>query len=145
MVAKAFFHFVDCSIINAFIIHKKLQMQQYNNKNFRRAINCDSLAPKIASCRKNPWILHLLKLQQSLVLIKMLESSSHQPKHLDSLRRCAMCSTKNQPVWSRWMCDVCDAALCLHIGKKTCFKDFHNTWIVYSIKSFYILWAFIHI
>lgn len=54
-----------------------------------------------------------------------LVSSSHQPTHMASPRSCALCSSKKNPVRSRWKYDVCDVALCLRSGK-TCFNDFHS-------------------
>lgn len=127
---RLFFHFIDCCVTNAFIIHKEIDMQQYNNKDFKRTLYRTIFAARIVSTKKAGVILedrpaNTTNKKARVDVNVRLVSSSHQPTHMALPRRCALCSSKKNPVRSRWKCDVCDVALCLRSGK-TCFNDFHS-------------------
>ncbi|XP_050057150.1 uncharacterized protein LOC126550159 isoform X6 [Aphis gossypii] len=134
------FHFVDCAITNAFIIHRELpNVEHFKNKNFKRNIYNTLLSEQLVAvsqkskktlsqggpATRKPYINQSIRLQ----------SSSHQPQRTTS-RRCGNCSTKKNPVRSIWECSVCKVSLCMK-KSKNCFQEFHlakgKLVIVYSI------------
>ncbi|PSN33834.1 hypothetical protein C0J52_28021 [Blattella germanica] len=126
---RLFFHFVDCCVVNAFIIHKDLNMEKYSNKNFRRKTYHGLLAKQLVATAKSDRS----RLQKYPIAIKhqkpsvdaeiRFEGSKHQPIKTTS-RRCALCSTKKKPTRTVWECSTCKVALCLK--KKNCFRDYHT-------------------
>jgi hypothetical protein len=126
------FHFIDCSVTNAFIMHKESEIQQLSNKDFRHHVYKGLLAPRIVKVNRP---VKSDPRRSSVVAIKRgkphvdraiyLEGSSHQPQHLQSPRICAVFSTEKTPVHTRWMCTICDVPLCLRNGKP-CFQDFYT-------------------
>ena len=52
-------------------------------------------------------------------------TTMHLPIHVDMRQTCKFCSKTGQIHRSRWMCDVCNVALCLSEGRN-CFRDFHK-------------------
>ena len=51
-------------------------------------------------------------------------SKPHMPTFVNNRQTCKYCSTKNDLHRTRWMCDVCQVALCLS-DTRNCFKPFH--------------------
>ncbi|CAK1591024.1 unnamed protein product [Parnassius mnemosyne] len=137
---RIFFHFLDCALVNSFVIYKNLQkldhmgLSRLTMKEFRRSVYQSILAPafvnkrsygsNISSPAHSP-IPVLIKRHKSTVPQEIhLESSRHQPQQGTS-RRCCKCSIKSQPVRTVWECSMCKVPLCLRKGK-TCFADFHK-------------------
>ncbi|XP_047000907.1 piggyBac transposable element-derived protein 3-like [Schistocerca americana] len=50
---RLFLHFLDCSVTDASIMHKEIEMEQFSNKDFRREVYKILLAPKIVSVTAN--------------------------------------------------------------------------------------------
>jgi len=122
------FHFVDCAITNAFIIHKELpNVEHFKNKNFKRNIYNTLLSDKlVAVSQKSKKTLSQggpASRKPHINKSIRLESSSHQPQRTTS-RRCGNCSTKKNPVRSIWECSVCKVSLCMK-KSKNCFQEFH--------------------
>lgn len=114
---RIFFHFLDCSLVNAYIIYKELKKRNDNLevlalKDFRRSVYQGLLAPAFVSRRRlsslgdsspgssprpspRPVIIkhHKPTVPKEIRLV----SSSHQPQRGTS-RRCCRCSTKATPV-----------------------------------------------
>ena len=51
-------------------------------------------------------------------------SIPHQPVFVYNRQTCKQCFTKAEIHRSRWMCDVCNVALCLS-DSRNCFRTFH--------------------
>nr|CAH7727890.1 unnamed protein product [Callosobruchus chinensis] len=127
---RIFFHFVDCCVVNAFILYK-LKCQAKNitsltQKNFKRRIIDGLLAQRIVELRgkKMSGTEEPSKKKRKVPEEVRFESASHQPMR-SSRRRCARCSTRSEQVRTEWCCSTCEVPLCL--GKnKTCFQDFHK-------------------
>lgn len=128
--ARIFFHFIDASLTNAFIINKIIGKTD-TNKDFRRQVYQELMAKRIVEVRSKT-----LKLSPATTSVEIRahkphvdmnirqQSASHLPLH-STMKRCARCSTKQKPVRSTWTCSTCNVALCL--GKdKNCFQVFHN-------------------
>lgn len=125
------FHFFECAITNAFIIHKEIEnMPKIKNKDFHRSIYNDLLASKIISTenKSSPSTSKArptVSSSKKPVVMESVrcESSKHQPIRTSS-RRCARCSTKKKAVRSIWSCSVCKVNLCMR-KESNCFQEFH--------------------
>lgn len=130
---RLFFHFIDCCVTNAFIMHKELPVEHFTNKDFRREVYKGLLAPRIVAViatapsgsKVNSFSPVAIKTHKPFVDKSIRqESSKHQPVHSTS-RRCAVCSSRKHPVRTVWMCTVCKVPLCLRAGKD-CFRSYHS-------------------
>ncbi|XP_063224514.1 piggyBac transposable element-derived protein 4-like [Bacillus rossius redtenbacheri] len=128
---RLFFHFIDCCVTNAFIMHKELPVEQFTNKDFRREVYKGLLAPRIvaviASTPSGSKGMSPVAIKTHKPFVDKSirhESSGHQPVHSTS-RRCAVCSSRKKPVRTVWMCTVCKVPLCLRAGKE-CFRSYHS-------------------
>lgn len=109
---RIFFHFLDCAIINSYILYKELQkthhlqLDQLSSKDFRRSVYQGILAPVQAKRPKSgtkrsisqpssPLPIQISKHKPSVPRELRLENSTHQPEVTTS-RRCANCSTKKK-------------------------------------------------
>lgn len=138
---RIFFHFLDCAVVNAFIIYRVLQADGYHelekisSKDFRRRVYLDMLAPALVSKYRGRSSVHssrsaspspaFIKHHKPSVSTEVrLQQSKHKPIRGTS-RRCANCSTKRKPVRTIYICETCKVPLCIRKGKN-CFNDFHN-------------------
>ncbi|KAF9409727.1 hypothetical protein HW555_011017 [Spodoptera exigua] len=140
---RIFFHFLDCSVVNSFLVYKELQstsrpeLETLTLKNFRRSVYQGLLAPAYVNQRRHHSVDSprssgapssgpaVIKRHKPTVADEIrLESNRHQPERSTS-RRCAKCSTSNTPVRTVWKCKTCNVPLCLRKGK-SCFEDFHK-------------------
>ncbi|XP_039296690.1 piggyBac transposable element-derived protein 4-like [Nilaparvata lugens] len=123
---RLFYHFLDCCVINAFIMHKELNMQQLSNKDFRRNIYMDmfssKLREKIGAEKPFPKpVLSVVERRQHKPFVPAnirLEENKHWA-------RCAKCSTLKKPVRTIWFCITCNVPLCQR-KDKPCFDDWHS-------------------
>ncbi|KAJ8868109.1 hypothetical protein PR048_031918 [Dryococelus australis] len=84
---RLYFHFVDASVTNAYIVHKQLDHENMSNKDFRQALYAGLLTTALIQ-PKREIKSHKPHMSKNI----RLKSSDHQPK------RCAKCSTKKNPV-----------------------------------------------
>lgn len=123
---RIFFYFLDASVVNAFVLHKQLNLNKTTMKNFRLSIVEYLVAvQKRPSKRSHSSLSVAIKKHKPFVPKKIRhENSDHQPKYT-SRRRCGLCSTSQQQVRTNWMCSTCNVPLCL--GKdKVCFERYHT-------------------
>lgn len=127
---RIFFHFLDCCVVNAYIVHKDLPTTststKMSHKDFRREIYLNLMKePEIKKRTSEERLPSTIKLHKLYVppLIR-LEGKKHQAMHTTS-RRCAWCSTKAKPVRTTWECDTCRVPLCIK-SKCNCFALFHK-------------------
>lgn len=127
---RIFFHFLDCCVVNAFIIFKELEdSEKMTLKDFCRSVIASLTAEgQVGSSSKRKSSTHqtvqLKKSKPYVAPIIRVTESKHQPKKCTS-RRCANCSTKVQPTRTTWMCETCSVPLCLR-KEKNCFSNFHR-------------------
>lgn len=126
---RIFFHFVDTTVTNAFIIFNKNMEghgQSLKLKDFR--INLSVALCGIphqqerrsrSSLDENPNRFKVNVPQE----IRYSEAS-HMPERSSS-KRCAQCSTKLEPHRTKWSCSTCGVGLCLN-EQKNCFTFYHR-------------------
>ncbi|XP_060863344.1 piggyBac transposable element-derived protein 4-like [Metopolophium dirhodum] len=130
---RLFFHFIDCCVVNSFIIYKELDTEgkKLTNKNFRREVYTGLLSRKLVDVQSPSTVKKRTKSNIEISNHKphvskhlRLTESKHQPTE-GSSRRCAMCSTKKKPQRTKWICSTCKVPLCIK-KEKTCFQDYHT-------------------
>lgn len=138
---RIFFHFLDCCVVNSFLIYKELRntrpdLDNLTLKDFRRSVYQGMLAPAMVnkprltgmnsprSTGSSPRPVLIKRHKPTVPEEVRLESSRHQPERTTS-RRCAKCSTSKKPVRTIWKCSTCKVPLCLR-KDKSCFQDFHK-------------------
>lgn len=125
---RIFFHFVDLTLVNSFIIFKNLTTgADISLKDFKIAVATGLIGakpqmPKLGRrSLDKPSASNRFKKQIPLEI--RTDKASHMPQH-GSKVRCTHCSTKAVPHRTRWHCTACNVGLCLS-EKKNCFIPFH--------------------
>lgn len=131
---RIFWHFIDVSIVNAFIIFQQRcnGNSGMNLKAFRLSIvaglvgagreKCPPTKKKQSSLGKEGNMANNYK--PIVPLEKRWDQALHMPVY-GTYRRCALCSTLDHQRRSKWACETCGVALCLS-DKKDCFQKFHK-------------------
>jgi hypothetical protein len=125
---RIFWHFIDVTIVNAFILFRqRCDGRSMELKEFRIAVARGLIGiPKRekrgrksdeAECSQR-------KYKRQVPLETRYVESSHMPMYGTSLR-CASCSTKSEPHRTKWRCTMCKVGLCLN-DKKNCFVKYHQ-------------------
>jgi hypothetical protein len=118
---KLFFHLLDMTILNAFILHKT-SGGKLTHKEFRETLiqdlitECHELnvtARGVSIGRPSPAVASLSRLE--------VKHSQHWPTK-GTQRRCRVCSQNNKRKVSMYYCVKCDAALCI----VDCFERWHT-------------------
>lgn len=125
---RIFFHLLDCSVVNAFLVYRELEgVEQFTLKDFRRCIVTSLTADAQVSRKRKSSNTVLVQIKNSkpyvAPAVRVLHSE-HQPKRC-TMRRCGLCSTKAKPSRTSWMCETCNVPLCLR-ENKDCFAAYHR-------------------
>lgn len=129
---RIFFHFLDVSTINAFILHQMLfkgSGEKITVKDFRREIirglmsMGNEVIPRKRTASKITGTIkkHKVHIPEE----KRLQGVAHIPVKCKP-RRCGFCSTKAKPHTTRIMCQTCNVGLCMYQKDATCFQKFHS-------------------
>lgn len=125
---RIFWHFVDVTIVNAFILYRKMSDgRSIELKEFRIAVARGLIGIPTRDKRGRKSDGHDLsnkKYKRQVATEIRCKESSHMPIYGTS-RRCGFCSTKNEPHRTKWSCTVCKVGLCLN-DKKNCFIKYHE-------------------
>lgn len=120
---RILWYFVDLSIINSFIIFKqRAQSTAPTLKNFRLSVAAGLIGAQQPVGSKKPAPINHFK--RNVPYEIRYDQCLHMPIHSNS-RRCAFCSTTQEPHRSRWSCSTCDVALCLS-DRNNCFLLYHK-------------------
>lgn len=124
MWVKAFYYFLDASIVNSYIIcketmKKKLITKPLSHLMFRSHL-ADELIGTFCSRKKPQSVMTKTKFKRSC-FSEVGKPHDHMPVKCKQ-RRCGVCSTKRKPKKSVYKCASCDIALCM----PECFKKFHE-------------------
>ncbi|XP_046685368.1 piggyBac transposable element-derived protein 4-like [Homalodisca vitripennis] len=123
---RIFWHFLDTTIVNSFIIFSMLsQGKPLTLKEFRRSVSKALLGVPRGETRgrrssSTPINNYKPKVPQEL----RFTENAHMPVRGTS-RRCAQCSSKEEVHRSKWVCETCGVALCLS-ELKDCFRAYHR-------------------
>lgn len=123
---RIFWHFIDVTVVNAFIIYKQSQPDPgMTLKSFRLSV-VDGLvqSPNRKRKGKPPSDLSIPAAKIRVPLEMRQSDSRHMPVWHANRRRCGVCSTKAAEVRTNFTCETCQVPLC--IGQVNCFRDFHN-------------------
>lgn len=124
---RVFWHFLDLTIVNSFILYKNKDSQpSVTLKKFRLLLADQLVGHKIVVSRGRKRQAAVVSSQKPQVSIDRRRSqASHMPKHIESQRRCALCSTKFNQNRTSWICSICDVPLCL-FPNRNCFITYHS-------------------
>lgn len=116
---RIFWHFVDVTIVNAYILfRKRCDGRTLDLKDFRVAVARGLIGiPKRKNRGRKSEELPNKKYKLQVPIETRHKESSHMPIH-DTSRRCAFCSTKTDPHRTKWSCTVCKVGLCLNGARK---------------------------
>nr|CAH7734315.1 unnamed protein product [Callosobruchus chinensis] len=120
-------HFVDTTIVNAYILfQKRTSGSSLDLKKFRINVASGLIGARYAQRRKGRKSFEVVNTFKKIVPIeKRIDKAAHMPIYSSS-RRCANCSTKKEAHRSMWSCTVCEVALCLN-DKRNCFLAYHSS------------------
>lgn len=124
---RIFWHFVDVTLVNSFIIYNLLSK---NNslllKNFRLAVADYLLQISKLPKKGRPFAKTPMNSFKPQVTNEVKTSQvSHLPVVLKKRRRCAHCSTVDKEQRTKFYCKTCQVPLCIE-ESSNCFDRFHQ-------------------
>ena len=134
---RLFGYALDLCVCNAWILYKRdcqaLQEEPMPLKSFRLNISCYARCQKAMVSRvtrtstEDPLVVPPRRGQRAEVPTEQCRfdaSKMHLPVFVKNRQTCKLCSRKDDIHRKRWMCTVCQVALCLS-DSRNCFKPFH--------------------
>lgn len=130
---RIFFHFLDASVVNSFILYKMVNngnIEIKTMKDFRREIvrSLVEMGAKPGLERKRPSTSGIKAIKKHKPFIPdeiKYKNVEHLPVKC-TRRRCAHCSTRDKPHQTRTMCETCNVGLCMQTKDISCFVKFHK-------------------
>ena len=124
---RIFWHFVDVTLVNSFVIYKQLfPNDTMLQKDFRLSV-VDHLVGFANHPKKGrPADVFPLKKSKRTVSDTIRTAQTfHFPSYSDTRMRCAYCSLKTNDKRTRFLCKTCNVPLCIE-ANKNCFEKFHK-------------------
>lgn len=127
---KLFYYFIDCSIVNSYILYKESvpkKEKPISHLKFRTILADELIAAYNSRKRRGPLMSgdkKIKKLGGRGVSIENIVRRNNLGDHLPikgTSRRCSYCSTAKKTKRSQIICRRCEVALCLE-----CFAPFHE-------------------
>ena len=122
---RLFWHFLDLTISNVYILYRKKDIKPtLNLKKFRLNLVEQMVGHKIPTAKgrkRKSDTSEDFRYQKPQV---SLEKRRNQAALIDSAKRCAHCSTKKDQRRTKWKCVTCDVPLCL-LQDRNCFQSYH--------------------
>lgn len=123
---RIFWHFVDVTVVNSFIIYK------LNNpdtkmllKDFRLVIVNEFVGFSNPKKRdRKPDKKSIGKYKAHVPNEQRFSKEPHIPGAMSKRKRCVCCSTKSQPIQTTFYCTTCKVSLC--VKKNNCFQNYHK-------------------
>lgn len=126
MWLRLFWHFLDTTVVNSYIIYKQKTEKAVTLKMFRLdLINGLIAATQLKNTVGRKFSNHQPASSYKVFVSKHLRTD--QSKHMPLLgtSRHGHCSTAKVPRRTRWVCNICNVGLC-KTSHKNCFLDFHK-------------------
>ena len=124
---RLYWHFIDLTIGNSFIIFTKINNDSsVTLKKFRLFLVDQLVSHKIPiqkGRKRQPSLISRHKPQ--VPLEKRRSESAHIPAHIEDQRRIVICSTGKNNVRTRWICKTCNVPLCLQADRNY-FLKYHS-------------------
>ena len=127
------FHFLDVSLVNAFVLFKNIRSVKVSLKIFKLNVIHGLVGatafrqPKNKKRSSGTFVGPVVDVKRHKATIApsiRFDGSDHLPTMTENWRRCNFCSTKKQPHRTKWQCTICKVPLCNN--KNQCFKTFHT-------------------
>lgn len=119
---KIFFHLLDISILNAFLLHKSAK-GKLSHKHFREQLVRDLIfkTQDTNFVHRGTSIGRPSSATKQLARLEM-KNSKHWPSKSQNNRRCRVCSANNKRTRTKYYCEKCDVGLCV----EDCFTKWHT-------------------
>lgn len=124
---RLFWHFLDTSVVNSYVIFKRKTKSATSLKIFRCEIILSLIGASVSrgsSGRQSSAEKLVSRFKPYVPIDQRRYQAKHLPVH-ETSRRCAQCSTSKQPHRTRWSCIQCKVGLCL-LAEKNCFLTYHK-------------------
>lgn len=125
---RLFWHFLDLTIVNAYIIFKNRSpdCKSITLKEYRFAVACGLIGADPETPQRGRRSSSPPKNKFKVIVPSEIryDKVAHLPVHGQKVR-CARCSTRSKPHRTRWICSTCQVGLCLS-DKSNCFYAFHK-------------------
>lgn len=127
---RLFWHFLDLTITNAYILYKEKELNpKLPLKKFRLLLVEQLVKHKIPNPRGRKRQSHVSDISHhgkpQVSLDKRHSQAAHMPVFANESRRCAHCSTKEDQRRTKWKCMTCNVPLCL-LPERNCFQRYHT-------------------
>lgn len=124
-----FFHLIDVSIVNAFVLWKEYQSQHPERADLQRPKGYDQLAFREALVRQLVSIEEADPVpvweKQPKLPKNAWNGASHLPVVDSSHGRCKVCTSSGVQSRPNVKCETCDVVLCLN-NDRNCFYVYHT-------------------
>ena len=132
---RIFFHLLDVTVANSFIIYRQVTQEKINLKSFKLSViqglagaacMTPSSSKRKSSGKPREEVGNTPKRHKTKIAPEIrIDQSEHLPIRVESSqRRCNHCSTKAQPHRTFYVCSVCKVPLC--VNKRECFRKYHS-------------------
>ena len=124
------FHFLDVSLVNAFILfmnvrETKIPLKEFKLNLIHRLLGATAFRqPKSKRNSTAAASVDTKRHKATISSAIRLDGADHLPTLKNNWRRCNFCSTKKEPHRTRWICTICQVPLCNN--KSEYFKRFHS-------------------
>lgn len=124
---RIFWHFIDATVVNAFLIYKQMGVNRdMSSKTFRLKLVEEMVGHKLPTKKGRKRTVAETNFSKPQVSSEKRRcQSAHLPIHMNCRRRCAHCSTKAHTKRTIWKCSTCDVPLCIK-PDSNCFLSFHT-------------------
>lgn len=120
---RIFWHFVDVTIVNAFIIYKQLYSERsLELKEFRLAV-ANGLIGAVRYKKKGRKTVVNKKIKPNIPISTRTSQAIHMLLYTNTCRRCAYCYGKKVYNRTNVICKSCNVPLCINTN---CFFKFHS-------------------
>ncbi|XP_058806429.1 piggyBac transposable element-derived protein 4-like [Phymastichus coffea] len=127
---RIFWHFLDLTISNAYILYREKHIKPtLNLKKFRLNLVEQMVGHKIPTAkgrkRKYDHSEDFRYQKPQVSLEKRRNQAAHMPVSIQSAKRCVYCSIRKDQRRIKWKCMTCDVPLCL-LQDRNCFQNHHT-------------------